>query len=151
MAWSFVGERVSRTRNYWVATTHPDGRPHVAPVSGLWVDGTFCFGGDPRSRKARNLAENPNVVAHLESAEEVVILEGAAEVISDPNPALTERISDAMEATFGVRPPSHHGPLRRASARRVRASRPRVAFARRVRVGGGAHSDHRHAPGPRRR
>ena len=68
LAWSFVGERVSRTRNYWVASTHPDGRPHVAPVSGLWVDGTFCFGGDPRSRKARNLAENPNVVVHLGGA-----------------------------------------------------------------------------------
>ena len=59
-------------------------------------------------------------------------------MISDPDPALTDRISDAMEATFGVRPPSHHGPLRRASARHVR-------------VGGGARSDHRHALGPRRR
>jgi hypothetical protein len=45
----------------WVATVHPDGRPHLTPVWGLWVYGVFYFGSGPGTRKARNLAENPNV------------------------------------------------------------------------------------------
>ena len=28
---------------YWLATTNPDGRPHVAAVGALWVDGRIYF------------------------------------------------------------------------------------------------------------
>ena len=41
-------------------------------------------------RKGRNLAENPNVAVHLESGDDVVILEGVAEVVTDPG--LVERL-----------------------------------------------------------
>jgi hypothetical protein len=76
LPWSFVDERMANARNYWVATTRPDGRPHAMPLSGVWIDGSFCFGTGPGSRKARNLAENPHLVVHSESGDEVVILEG---------------------------------------------------------------------------
>ncbi len=102
LSWNYVEERMSAARNYWVATTRPDGRPHVTPVWGLWVDGVFYFGGTPRSTKARNLAENPNVVVHLESGDDVVILEGVAEVVTDPDPALSERVAAASVAKYGV-------------------------------------------------
>jgi hypothetical protein len=81
---SFVDERMANARNYWVATTRPDGRPHAMPLSGVWIDGSFCFGTGPGSRKARNLAENPHLVVHSESGDEVVILEGVAELVADP-------------------------------------------------------------------
>ena len=90
LSWRFVDERMAGARTYWVATTRPDGRPHVAPVHGLWLDGTFYFGGDPRSRKSRNLAANPNVAVHPEGDDgDVVILEGVAEAVSDPDPTLS--------------------------------------------------------------
>jgi hypothetical protein len=84
LPWSFVDERMANARNYWVATTRPDGRPHAMPLSGVWIDGSFCFGTGPGSRKARNLAENPHLVVHSESGDEVVILEGVAEAVADP-------------------------------------------------------------------
>lgn len=84
LPWSFVDERMANARNYWAATTRPDGRPHAMPLSGVWIDGSFCFGTGPGSRKARNLAENPHLVVHSESGDEVVILEGVAELVADP-------------------------------------------------------------------
>jgi general stress protein 26 len=83
LPWSYVDERMAAARNYWVATTRPDGRPHAMPMWGLWLDGRFYFGTDRGSRKARNLARNPATVVHLESGDEVVILEGAAEEVTD--------------------------------------------------------------------
>ncbi|HYH12591.1 MAG TPA: pyridoxamine 5'-phosphate oxidase family protein, partial [Thermomicrobiales bacterium] len=79
VSWGFVEERLQAARSYWLATTYPDGRPHVAPVWGLWLDGALWFDGLPTTRWARNLAQNPSLCVHLESAEEVVILEGMVE------------------------------------------------------------------------
>lgn len=118
--WDWVDERVAASRNYWICTTRPDGRPHAAPVWGVWVDGTLYFGSGSSSQKARNLAANPNVVVHLESGDEVVILEGVAEVVTAPDPALSERVSDAYEAKYGMRSDSIEG---------YYAVRPGVAFA----------------------
>jgi pyridoxamine 5'-phosphate oxidase-like protein len=102
LPWSFVDERMAASLNYWVATSRPDGRPHVMPVWGLWVDGTFYFGGGPRSRKVRNLSQNPNVVVHLESGDDVVVLEGEAKPVHDPAPTLTERLSGASADKYGM-------------------------------------------------
>lgn len=70
-----------RARNYWVVTTRSDGKPHSVPVWSIWLDETFYFGTDRRSRKGRNLATNPGLVVHLESGDDVVILEGVAEEV----------------------------------------------------------------------
>jgi len=83
LAWSWVEERLVAARNYWVCTTRPDGRPHAMPVWGLWHEGAFYFSSAPDSRKARNLEANPAVAVHLESGDEVVILEGVASLEFD--------------------------------------------------------------------
>lgn len=80
--WSFVDERMSRSRNYWISTTRADGRPHAAPVWGVWVDGVLYFSTGGKSVKGRNLALRPEVSVHLESGDEVVIIEGRIEPIS---------------------------------------------------------------------
>lgn len=115
LPWSYVEERMPGARNYWLATVRPDGRPHSVPVWGIWLDGTFYFGGGRRTRKARNLETNPHVVVHLESGDDVVILEGVAEEITDPS--LLVRIDDAYEAKYGIR----HGTP-------IWALRPRAAY-----------------------
>ena len=120
LTWDHVEERMAEARNYWVATVRPDGRPHITPVWGLWVDGAFYFGVAPGTRKARNLTQNPNVSVHLESGEDVVILEGVAEVVSDPDPGLVERLFASSVAKYGT------------GSREVEGSyvvRPRVVFA----------------------
>jgi hypothetical protein len=116
LPWSHVGERMSASRNYWLATVRPDGRPHSVPVWGVWVEDRLHFGGGRSTRKARNVASNPSVVAHSESGDDVVILEGIVEEVIDP--ALQKRIDDAYESKYGIR----HGTP-------VWVLRPRVVYA----------------------
>ena len=103
LPWNWVTERMVAARNYWVGTTRPDGRPHVAPVWGLWLDDAFFFGTDPASRKGKNIQEQPYVVVHLESGDDVVILEGTVEVEEDED--VLARMADAYEAKYSYRPP----------------------------------------------
>jgi general stress protein 26 len=81
LPWSYAEQRLKSARNYWVCTTRPDKRPHAAPVWGIWARGAFWFSTDPSSRKARNLKSNPNLTVHLESGDEVVIVEGCATIV----------------------------------------------------------------------
>ena len=76
--WSWAVERLTTAKNYWFCTTRPDGRPHAMPAWAAWVDGALYFDGSPETRRGRNLAANPAIVIHLESGDEVVILEGEA-------------------------------------------------------------------------
>ncbi len=101
LPWRYVQEGMAQARNYWIGTTRPDGRPHVMPVWGLWLDEAFYFSTDPTSRKARNLAARPDVVVHLESGDEVVVFEGTAERVApaDAPPGF----ADAYEAKYGFR------------------------------------------------
>jgi hypothetical protein len=53
------------------------------PVWGLWLDDSFVFSSGSESRKSRNLTRDPRTVVHLESGDDVVIVEGVAERVSD--------------------------------------------------------------------
>ena len=79
LPWEWAVERLTKSRNYWVATTCPDGRPHCVPVWGIWLDDAFYFSSGAKSRKARNLAANPNCVVCPEDGTQAVSLEGVAE------------------------------------------------------------------------
>lgn len=116
LPWSFVTERIQNARNYWLVTVRADGKPHAVPVWGVTVEGILHFGMGRDTRKARNLAENPNVIVHLDSSDEVVIIEGQAEEIADADSQT--RIDDAYEAKYQIR----HGTP-------VFALRPRVVLA----------------------
>ncbi len=119
LPWSFVEERMTAARNYWVATVLPSGGPHLTPVWGLWVEGVLYFGSGPQTRKARNIAGNPHVAVHPES-EDVVIVEGVAETVTDLDPALAEWVYAASTAKYGTGSREIEGSY---------AVRPRVVFA----------------------
>lgn len=104
LPWAQVEQWLAAARGYWVCTTRADGRPHAMPVWGLWRDGELWFSTDPASHKGRNLAARPQVVVHLESGDEVVVLEGVAERVQEPG-ALTG-FDDAYDAKYEVRPSS---------------------------------------------
>src|SRR5262245_45533014 len=46
---------------YWLATTRPDGTPHVRPVLSVWVDERLHFVSGSATRKTRHLVANPQV------------------------------------------------------------------------------------------
>ncbi len=83
LPWDWAVERLTKSRNYWIATTCPDGRPHCVPVWGVWLDDAFYFSSGAKSRKARNLAANPNCVVCPEDGIQAVSLEGVADKVAD--------------------------------------------------------------------
>src|SRR5262245_18640704 len=85
LPWSHVEERMRRAPNYWITTVSPEGRPHARPIDGVWVDGALCFGGSPTARWVRNLVANPAISVNLNSEAEAIILEGRAELVTDPS------------------------------------------------------------------
>jgi len=123
LPWAHVVERLERELNYWIATTRPDGRPHVTPVWGVWVDEAFFFDGIFTARWARNLAANPAIAVHLESGADVVILDGSADdTIADAHVAA--RIVEAWSAKYGRLHPDPAGRgMYRLRPRTVRAWR----------------------------
>jgi PPOX class probable F420-dependent enzyme len=119
LPWAWAEERLTEARNYWICTTRADGRPHAAPVWGLWLGGAVWFSTARDSSKGRNLARSPAALVHLESGDETVILEGVVEEVADG--AALERFADAYEAKYAFRPdPGEAGSV-------TYALRPRVA------------------------
>jgi hypothetical protein len=86
LPWSRALKRLEAgtARSYWLATTKPDGRPHVAAVGALWVDGKIYFTSGTRTRKGRNLAANPNCVFSVSLTGIDLVVEGSAVRITDP-------------------------------------------------------------------
>jgi hypothetical protein len=87
LPWSWAVERLARSRNLWVVTVSPSGRPHALPVWGVWSDDEpgpgFAFSCAPGSRKAANLAANPQVCVLPEDTVECVSVEGRATRLHD--------------------------------------------------------------------
>ena len=101
LPWSYVEEQCIASRNYWLCTTRAEGRPHAMPVWGLWLEGRVVFSTDPASLKARNFLARPDVVVHLESGDEVVVVEGRVEAMAAE---LLPAFLDALEAKYDYRP-----------------------------------------------
>src|SRR6266487_2489175 len=118
LPWTWATERLNRARNYWIATTRPDGKPHSRPVWGIWLDNTFYF--STGSLATQNLAIRPAITVHLESGSEVVIIEGVAELVNET--VLVERVVSLYNQKYNwnVDPHNLPGPLY--------AVRPQVAF-----------------------
>ena len=102
LPWQHARRRLEEARHYWVATVRPDGRPHVTPIWGVWLDDAFYFDGSPETRRHRNIAHNPAVAVHLEDGADVVIVEGVAEAVADPPRSLTERLAAAYSAKYAA-------------------------------------------------
>jgi len=113
LPWSWADERLAAAHNYWVAT----GGPHASPVWGLWRDARFLFSCGAESRKARELARDSHIVVHLESGDEVVIVDGVAEPV-----AATEQDVEEYRVKYDYRPDPGEG-WYRVAPRRVLAWR----------------------------
>jgi hypothetical protein len=70
-------------RASFLATTRPDGRPHVAGVGPVWDDGRVYFVSGAGTRKSRNLAQNPNCVMAMSLQGIDLEIEGVARRVTD--------------------------------------------------------------------
>jgi Pyridoxamine 5'-phosphate oxidase len=119
LPWSWAQERLTASRNYWVVTAWPDGRPHAMPVWGIWHEGAFWFSSSKPSRKSKNLFADPRCVVTTEDAENPVVVEGIAELLTSPDDPATllslenakysteygiESLDPAANSSFRVRP-----------------------------------------------
>jgi hypothetical protein len=93
LPWEEVESRLVEALNYWLSTTRPDGRPHVVPRWGVWLDGGLWYDGSPETRHARNLAGGGPCVLHLESGQTVTIVEGVSSTVPPVGGALGDRLS----------------------------------------------------------
>ena len=89
-------ENVSATKSYWLATVRPDGRPHIAAVGAVWVDGKFYFTSGAGTLKSRNLTQNPNCALSVGLATIDLVVEGAASRVTDQ--ATIQRLAELYTA-----------------------------------------------------
>ena len=68
---------------FWLATVDKDGRPHVAGIGALWIDGKFYFTSGAGTRKSRNLAENPNCAISVALPTLDLAVEGTVTQVTD--------------------------------------------------------------------
>ena len=87
-----IDQRLRAESIIWLSSVRPDGRPHLVPVWFLWDGAEILIFSKPAAQKVRNLRHNPQVMLALDSADEgedVVLLEGWAELLGDGAPQST--------------------------------------------------------------
>jgi PPOX class probable F420-dependent enzyme len=87
-----IDQRLRAEPIIWLSSVRPDGRPHLVPVWFLWDGAAILIFSKPSAQKVRNLRHNPQVMLALDSADEgedVVLLEGRAELLGDDAPRST--------------------------------------------------------------
>ena len=101
LPWVYIQQRMQESKNYWIATATPYGKPSVTPVWGVWLDDRLYFDGSPQTRRGRNIAANPQISVHLESGDEAVMLDGEAVMFKEPpDRSLAERIAAAYKDKY---------------------------------------------------
>lgn len=93
ISWEQVESMLVDSAHYWLSTTRSDGRPHVVPRWGVWLDGRFWYDGSSETIHVKNLGSSGSCVLHLESGKEVVIVEGASLAADPIGPELGGRLA----------------------------------------------------------
>jgi hypothetical protein len=92
LEWKRVIEALDKTRElettdaagrFWIATTRPDGRPHLMAVGIVWDDGRFYLVTGAGTQKGKNLARDPRCVVSVAAPGIDIVAEGEAKVIRD--------------------------------------------------------------------
>ncbi len=100
LPWKWAEKALADSREYWMVTVRPDGKPHAMIIWGIWLEGAFWFSTGGKTRKARNLAGNPNCIVCTQNAAEGVILEGVAELVTDA--ALKQKLDSPYNGKYGM-------------------------------------------------
>jgi hypothetical protein len=66
----------------------------------VFVDDALCIGGSPETRWVHHLQERPEVSVGLPDDNHAVILEGAVELITDPEASISIALTPAFRAKY---------------------------------------------------
>jgi nitroimidazol reductase NimA-like FMN-containing flavoprotein (pyridoxamine 5'-phosphate oxidase superfamily) len=104
--WGTVERILTDAQLYWLITVRRDGRPHAAPLVGVWHDGAFNFCTGPGEQKQGNIEANPHVAlttgstgARGWSVGKDVVVEGTTERVTDTT--ALEALAAAWFAKYG--------------------------------------------------
>ena len=61
VGWQQVSDTLTSAELYWLTTVRKDGRPHITPLVGAWVDDAFVFCTGAEEQKAQNLGHSTSV------------------------------------------------------------------------------------------
>jgi len=100
--WSWVAAQLTDSKNYWLCSVRPDGRPHVIPRWAVYVDGRIYYDGSPQTRHAQNIELNSQVAVHLESGDQVIILEGISKPAGKPDTQLANRLVKSYRRKYAA-------------------------------------------------
>lgn len=124
--WNELSASLAPARNYWLCTSNRDGSPHAIPVWGAVVETDLYLFSETNTIKVHNVAYDPRVVIHLQSAENVVIVHGDLENMGPPseNPLVVE----ALAAKYDNPSDASYLPVSDSSLVVIYALRPRRAL-----------------------
>ncbi|MGR6919968.1 pyridoxamine 5'-phosphate oxidase family protein [[Actinomadura] parvosata] len=98
LTWADARRLVAGNETYLLATSGRDGRVHVVPVLGVWLEGAVHFNTGRQARKARDLAQNENCAVTVPGHDVDLVLEGTAHLVRDD--ALLERVAGLFPAKY---------------------------------------------------
>ncbi|MGR8010850.1 pyridoxamine 5'-phosphate oxidase family protein [Streptomyces hypolithicus] len=102
-SWPDAVARLAAAELFWLTTVRPDGRPHVTPLLGVWLDDALYFCTGPAERKAKNLAASPHVAlttgANTLHEGFDLVIEGKA--AQDTDEARLRRLAAAYATKYG--------------------------------------------------
>ena len=98
--WEWVAAQMNDAKHYWLCSVRPDGRPHVVPRWGVFIDNKFYYDGSPETRHAQNIMTNSQVSLHLESGKQAVIMEGVSEPAGKPDPEFAKKLAEAISGKY---------------------------------------------------
>jgi general stress protein 26 len=101
--WEATDQVLREAELYWLTTVRTDGRPHVTPLIGVWLDGTAYFTTGHDEQKARNLAHSPLVAlttgGNTWAQGHDVVVEGTAARVTDRD--VLTRLAAAIRDKYG--------------------------------------------------
>ena len=97
LRWSVVEQRLVEELHYWMATTRPDGRPHVVPRWGAWLDGALYYDGSPKTIHARNAFTNSACTLHIGDGRTAITIDGR----SAPSTPVSGSLGQSVAAELG--------------------------------------------------
>jgi hypothetical protein len=83
--WSRALEQLEAGKGgtWWLATTQPDGRPHLTGIGALWVDGKVYIVSGATTRKSQNLSASPSCALSVSLPGLDLVIEGKAVKVTD--------------------------------------------------------------------
>lgn len=102
-SWESTAVALGAAGLYWITTVRGDGRPHVTPLVGVWLDDTFVFCTGSTEQKVRNLQAGADVVVttgtNTWNAGLDVVVEGVAARVTGRD--RLKALAEAYRAKYG--------------------------------------------------